>query len=132
MSYDLQVYARKGGLPSARTLAEAISRDHPRLTLTDPIDLNLDKGFRPLLLDGKPTGFYLGRSEVTAEDIEDYIGDVEDSGGQDEGYLAVLKSSDVVIHLSGQKAPEIEAAEMVAEAITRLSKGVLIDPQKGT
>jgi len=135
MSYDLQVYARADRLPPPETLSERVRQSHPHVTFELPLDVRTQKGFFPLRVDGVKTGFQLGLSQITEEDIEDYLEDLRESGGiaeEGDAFLRALRSNNVVLHFLCQSESEIEVAKIISEAIARHCHGALIDPQEDT
>ena len=125
MSYDLLLNVGKAKLPTG----DEISRLLPQFAFPTPLNLHEDRGFFPLRLDGKETGFDVTASEVTQEDLDDYLADCEESGEEPDTFE---KLGDTIIHFSCKDDLEITAARTVAEAIALHCHGTLLDPQAGS
>ena len=134
MSYDFIVYTRSERLPSRHELTTALESSGGPV-IDDQVFPDLASasgGFVPVTSGGEATGFELSSYPITTEEIEAFKADLQASGEEDEEFLHVLTTNDVTITFRCRDDREIEAAHLVAEAVARLSNGVLCDPQTDT
>jgi hypothetical protein len=108
-----------------------LANSEPPIDLIGGRDLRTSTGHVRVRMGSRLTGFDVSIDAISAEEIADYQKDLKASGENEDGFLAILTNHDTRVTLSGKNDDEITAARLVAQALTRLSGGVLSDPQTG-
>jgi hypothetical protein len=131
MAYTFNVYAKAQLVPPLAALQERLLARSPQVKLLGNIEILEMSGYQVAFLDSRRTGFEVVVSLVNDGDVQRYLRLLARWRTEDNGFLDVLRASDVQIRFSCFGDAERDAARMVASSLAALSGGWFSDPQTG-